>query len=259
MISLPIPDKYSPIRYVDISWDEYNLGELVSELTNGRISSTFNAHLDPDLNQGSLQRQEGWRPIFGQTGASQSHLHKNNVKEGDIFLFFGLFQQVIQSHGKLVWDKRSPKHHIIWGWMQIGEILSVDSCAEGEYEWAKYHPHFHRVVDKDNVIYISQGHLALPRICRSMDSGAGIFTRFSKQLKLTAPDSEKACLWSLPSWFYPRDGKLPLTYHSDLTRWERGDQCANLRAVNRGQEFILNCDEYPEAITWVRDLLAASS
>jgi len=46
MVSLPIPDKWSPIRYKDISWQEYNLGTLVSDLTGGRVASSHSAHLD---------------------------------------------------------------------------------------------------------------------------------------------------------------------------------------------------------------------
>jgi hypothetical protein len=259
MISLPIPDRQSPIRYSDINWNEYNMGELVSGLTNGRILGSFNAHLDPDINQNSLPRSEGWKPIFGQTGASQSHLRNNDMKGGDIFLFFGLFQQIIQNSGKLKWDKDSQPRHVLWGWMQVGEIVSVDSCDKEEYKWAGYHPHFNRNIDSNNIVYISEKNFTLPGIGMKMGSGAGVFTRFSGQLQLTAPSTGRSCLWSLPNWFYPRDGKTPLTYHSKLDRWEKSGQCTYLRAVSRGQEFILNCDEYPEAIPWVRDILTENS
>jgi hypothetical protein len=93
MLSLPIPDKRSPISYSDIGWHEYNLGTLVSELTNGRIHASDAAHLDPDLLQGSLVRHASWVPIFGQTGAAQGHLRKTGVEQGDVFLFFGLFRE----------------------------------------------------------------------------------------------------------------------------------------------------------------------
>ena len=95
MVSLPIPDEQSPIRYMDIRWKEYNLGDLVSDLTNGRVPASSSAHLDPDINCESLSRHAEWRPIFGQIGAAQGHLRKNNVQPGDIFLFFGLYQKVI--------------------------------------------------------------------------------------------------------------------------------------------------------------------
>jgi hypothetical protein len=152
MVSLPIPDKWSPIRYKDISWQEYNLGTLVSDLTGGRVASSHSAHLDPDINSESIARQSGWRPIFGQTGVAQGHLQKNGVHAGDIFLFFGLFRNVIMSRGRLVWDLQSPLRHVLWGWLQIDEFLRVDSCNTSKYGWATYHPHFHRHPDKNNAI-----------------------------------------------------------------------------------------------------------
>jgi hypothetical protein len=57
MLSLPIPDKQSKIKYKNISWFEHNLGDIVSSLTNAKIRSDYNAHLDPDLNSSSLKRK----------------------------------------------------------------------------------------------------------------------------------------------------------------------------------------------------------
>jgi len=45
-------------------------------------------------------------PIFGQINAAQSHLENNNVKEGDLFLFFGWFRkQDIIKEGYLLIQK----------------------------------------------------------------------------------------------------------------------------------------------------------
>jgi hypothetical protein len=33
---------------------------------------------------------------------------------------------------------------------------------------------------------------------------------------------------------------------------------AMLNAVSRGQEFVLNCDDYPEAVKWLHELLLLS-
>ena len=49
MISLPIPDKGSPIQYQDLTWRGRNLGDVVAKLTNGKQRSDYRAHLDPDL------------------------------------------------------------------------------------------------------------------------------------------------------------------------------------------------------------------
>ena len=259
MVSLPIPDKQSPIRYGDIKWQEYNLGALVSDLTNGRIPATHYAHLDPDINRESLSRCPDWRPLLGQTGAAQGHLRNNGVQKDDLFLFFGLFQKVIQSESGLAWEKHSPRRHVLWGWLQIGEILKIDACGQSGYEWARHHPHFHRSPEVNNTLYIAREGLALPRGLGVGLPGAGVFSHFSERLVLTAPDAATPSLWALPQWFYPRDGKCPLTYHSDPDRWTKTDDGTRLKVVAKGQEFVLNAEEFPEAIAWVRTILAGPS
>src|SRR5688572_14147554 len=62
MLSLPIPDKSSPIRYHDITLMGRSLGDLVPAITRGRIKPHFGAHLDPDLIASAHPRQPGWRP-----------------------------------------------------------------------------------------------------------------------------------------------------------------------------------------------------
>ena len=65
MLSLPIPDRQSTIRYEEIAGNHWaTLGELVQQLAS--IPPTHRAHLDPDLAVKSLPRLEGWRPVFGQ-------------------------------------------------------------------------------------------------------------------------------------------------------------------------------------------------
>lgn len=88
MVSLPIPDRHSAVTYGDISYDSSSLGNLVADLTSGRVPSHYGAHIDPDLVQDSLPRLPNWRPIFGQTGQAQSHLRNNDIGSGDIFRLF---------------------------------------------------------------------------------------------------------------------------------------------------------------------------
>lgn len=255
MVSLPIPDKQSSICYRDIRWQEYDLGSIVSELTDGRILASHFAHLDPDISSESLSRHSEWLPIFGQTGAAQGHLRKNGVQSGDIFLFFGLFQNVRQSSAKLEWDTRAPRRHVLWGWLQIEEILKIDGCNLSEYEWAKYHPHFHRNSDSNNTLYVARRYLTLPGVSLGGLVGAGVFQQFSERLVLTAPAATTPSQWELPQWFYPSDGKCPLTYHSDAARWQRTKNGTRLNAVARGQEFILDTRDFPEAVGWLKGLL----
>lgn len=255
MVSLPIPDKHSPIRYQDIMWQGRSLGGLVSGLTDGRVPASHFAHLDPDINSGSLPRRAGWKPLFGQTGAAQGHLRNNGVRAGDLFLFFGLFQNVLQSEGRLQWDTQSPRRHLLWGWLQVGEVLDARDFSRLGHDWAGYHPHFHRGVEKNNTLYVARGRLTLPGGFGMGLSGAGVFQKCSERLILTAPGAETPGLWELPRWFHPRDGKCPLTYHADLARWTKTSNRTRLNSVARGQEFVLDTGEYPEAAGWVETLL----
>lgn len=144
MVSLPIPDKSSPVTYRDISYDDSSIGNLVSDLTGGRIPPCYRAHIDPDLMADSLPRLPNWRPIFGQTGQAQSHLRNNNVGHGDLFLFFGLFHRIKVLNGSHTWVSKSRPRHVIWGWLQVEEVLHLGNFKPQEYVWANYHPHFNR-------------------------------------------------------------------------------------------------------------------
>jgi hypothetical protein len=69
----------------------------------------------------------------------------------------------------------------------------------------------------------------------------------------------RACLWLLPEWFHPKQRASVLTYYGDLSRWRRLKAGVMLNAVSRGQEFVLNCDDYPEAINWLTELLVRAA
>ena len=62
--------------------------------------------------------------------------------------------------------------------------------------------------------------------------------------------------WSLPKWFRPRAGRTPLSYHGDEARWSLDGDRVTLQVVARGQEFVLDVDQYPEAVDWVSGLLS---
>ena len=72
MIHIPIPSSTSNLMYTDLHFDELNLGDIVYDLTDGRVLSTDTAHVDPDLNIGCMERKSG----FGRWGRRQiSRLH----------------------------------------------------------------------------------------------------------------------------------------------------------------------------------------
>ncbi len=220
----------------------------------------YGAHLDPDIDASLCQRPVGWRPLFGQFGAAQGHLHKQNIAPGDLFLFFGLFQAVTlvaDSGGSYRWqfDKRSPKRHLLWGWLQVDAIYDIDRLLPEALPWGRNHPHFHGDYTGKNCLYLGRKKLSLDNDDGTI-AGAGCFPRFSTALSLTAANASAPTHWHLPAWFYPfsRKGKPlrePLTYHSKRWRWEREEAGTRLTAAARGQEFVLDSEVYPEAVDWV--------
>lgn len=258
MVSLPIPDKTSRIRYSDLGFDGQSLGPLVAELTHGKVRADYKAHLDPDLSTANFPRLPGWRALFGQTGPAQGHLRNHGVGAGDLFLFFGLFRRVEKRQGRWAWVKGAPPRHVIWGWMQVGELLDLGAGIPSGFEWAHYHPHFGRKGDRNNVVYVAKGGFDAGRGGKNLP-GAGVFQRLDAGLQLTSLDARGTTPWVLPSWFYPYPNRRPLSYHSKPERWEKHESHAVLHVVKRGQEFVLDCDEYPEALPWARNLIAGSS
>jgi hypothetical protein len=120
-----------------------------------------------------------------------------------------------------------------------------------------YHPHFARSPHPSNVIYASAKRLHLPNRHSNGIAGAGTFRFYSPKLQLTAPDSDRPSLWFLPEWFRPEYRLSTLSFHGDAARWEGADGGTMLSSVSRGQEFVLNCDHYPEAVQWLHGLLSS--
>jgi Nucleotide modification associated domain 3 len=255
MISLPIPVRESTLAYTDIAGNSHaSVGKLVEDLAD--IPHGYLAHLDPDLSAGSIPRMSGWRPIFGQVGAAESHLEKQGVGSGDVFLFFGWFRHVEKFSGRWRYVPKSRPMHVIFGWLQIEKRVAVSDWPSDE-KWAMYHPHFQqRFVQKfaSNVVYVATEQLLLPGMQSPRIPGAGKFSGISTQLLLTKPDCDQRGIWLLPSWFSPKNRNSSLTYHGRSDLWREVAGGVELSTVGRGQEFVLDCDHYPEAIRWIGSL-----
>jgi hypothetical protein len=257
MLSLPIPDRASIVKYNEITGNSWaTIGDLVEQLAG--IPQTYHAHLDPDLSDCSFPRAEGWRPIFGQAGSSESHLRNQSVGLGDVFLFFGLFRRVEMQGSEWKYIRGSKPIHTIFGWLQVADRVAVSDWPTTD-RWAQYHPHFARKENPNNVLYVAADRLRLHgKNCLGV-AGAGTFHSFSPLLKLTVPDSNRPGLWSLPGWFHPGNHASILSYHRDLSRWQRCESGVTLSSVSRGQEFVLDCEDYPEATEWLWSILRCSS
>lgn len=253
MIPMPIPDKQSPIRYKDVTVAGQDLGKVAAELTNGRTRADHFAHLDPDLIESAYPREPGWRPIFGQVGAAQSVLAREGVGRGDLFLFFGWFRRVTSSGGRLRFVPGAPDLHVLWGWLQVDEVVPVGGVEHPA--WMAYHPHIASPRGRGNTVYVARDKLVLDGIELDLP-GAGVFDHYDDRLRLTKEGSNRS-IWELPSWFAPDSSRPPLGYHSDPDRWRLDGDRVELQSAARGQEFVLDTNWYPEAFGWLRGLLEA--
>ena len=252
--TLPIPDSRSRITYGDIRHEGLNVGKLVADLTGDRRGGARKAHLDPDLIADAYPRETGWRPCLGQTGAAQGHLRKQQVGEGDLFLFFGLFRDVEKQGRCWQFVKQARPFHGLWGWLQIGEVYRIDELSDSDLQWARYHPHFHGQPDGGNTLYVASDALQLGGRSTGLP-GAGVFGGLEDRLRLTAPDAASTTQWRLPRCFYPDSADTAMSFHGNLARWSRdGDDCT-LRSASRGQEFVLDTIEYPGVVSWLREIL----
>ena len=56
--------------------------------------------------------------------------------------------------------------------------------------------------------------------------------------------------WTVPSWL----GRKGLTYHGDAARWSVPGE---LSVVARGQEFVCDVGDDPEALAWIERVIEA--
>jgi len=303
MISLPIPifhDQEKTITYDDLNPQGVNLGSLFKEIGKAPRIGNKEAkyvHLDPDLYEDSIQknngfnaRMKGWKGLFGTDKAAAGILcnEKTGVKSGDIFLFFGWFNHIINEEGKRVYDKKSQGFHQIWGWLQIDKIIRLDQDPglKTVPEWAKYHPHCHHPEWRPNVLFIASDTLSLDGFETKGIKGYGAIKYYNELATLTEIDSAKnnmyynqfqqgigkakspnldikKSLWRLPLWFFHDDITKRLGYHNKdnqrtTASWYKDDKYAYLKSTSPGQEFILDLDHYPkEAKQWVLEIISS--
>ena len=241
--SLPIPtSNYAGgIPYERVQCGEDTAARILSDLG---IDAGEKCHLDPDLRFETVERSPGWRPLFGQLKGAQGHLRKQGVGTDDLFLFFGLFCETEKKDGCLQYVRGASPQHVLFGWMKVGEIVrgteSIRRYAKRN-PWASDHPHV-QIDEPQNTLYVAR------------DREAGAFETYHTDLRLTAAGEKGPKVWALPSLFLPK-GRPPLTYHKEADFRLHDDQ-VRLESAAPGQEFVLDCDLYTEALSWADELIA---
>ena len=252
LVSFPIPDPDSPIKYQNLQIDCNTTAldlitdligqELKLEGVGKKFADTVGCHLDPDLDISLYKRKDHWKGLFGQSGAAFGHLSNLNVSAGDLFLFFGWFREVEYFDGKYCYSKADKKgRHMLFGYMQVGDIKKINACCF--QDWMSYHPHVSRgqsATDSDH-IFIAEDRLSLDPTL----PGYGTFT-FNKKILLTKDGMSKS-KWNLPEIFK----NTSISYHSESS-WKEG----YFQSAAKGQEFVINATD--DIQSWALDIIRSS-
>lgn len=250
-VSLPIPTTKSCLTYGDLNG---SYSDLVSDLTPTRHKLTAQdlCHLDPDINSHCRNRPQGWRGALGQVSASQSHLANQQVKPGDLFVFWGLFQPAEKIRGS--WKFVGEREHRIWGWLQIDEIIKVEEDRKRnilqQHPWLKDHAHIRHIHQSGgkpgDFVYVARQTLSTLPLLKTK-AGFGVL---QKGYRLTAL-GESPSIWNVPNWLNPKTGGCGMTYHPEQ-RWSDNGL---LQAAPRGQEFVTHTPVDQEGREWLAGVI----
>ncbi|MFA5051101.1 MAG: hypothetical protein WC499_03230 [Patescibacteria group bacterium] len=251
LISLPVPDPDDSNNYSDLKLDDKQtyfdlMQELNPEIKSHRewhiLTKNTKCHLDPDLYAEIIKRRKNWRPCFGQMDAAQTHLSNQKVRPNDLFLFFGWFKQTEKDkNGKLRFKRNAPDLHIIFGYLQIGEILQVNNGTKIP-DWMQDHPHAKnedRKKNSTNNIYVAKDNLTWNK----HKPGAGVF-RFNDNLVLTKNGLSRS-RWDLPDLFK----KVEISYHTARS-WKKEGY---FQSADIGQEFVVKDNDKVE--NWAKQII----
>ncbi|MBU0490055.1 MAG: hypothetical protein KKA07_03105 [Bacteroidetes bacterium] len=266
LLSIPIPigrrENESGISYKDNeAYNGISFHELIAQL--GIKPQNDKCHLDPDLRASILQRKEGWRPIFGQSGRAATHLlSTEKVKEGDIFLFYGNFREVFfnEESRTFQYTQQHPRH-IIFGYLIIDEIWDLGNNPFPEYkksikeipEWAKSHPHLSYRHEGNNCLFVAR-----EKYRKGIPGAGGFF--YNDKLALTKLGYNKR-IWELEDIF--ASNNMRISYHENPDRYLPYNRNGKvlLQAVDQGQEFVVTpttTKAEADLFKWVDNLICNS-
>ncbi len=235
-ISLPIPHPSS-----SKSFRNYNLGKIVTDLSNGKLGAGAFCHNDPDLQMGA----------FGQFSSAQSHLENQNVGSGDLFLFFGWFREAEFVDGRYRYNREARDHHRIFGWIFVDQKLTVGSeTKQFSRKYPKYagHPHANGEWSSNNTIYLAPETFSL--FDRVKVGGFGRF-RMSERTLLTSHNASTKRFWNIPDWLNPSRGGCIPSYHGEKNYID-----GLLKTAGRGQEFVCQPNQNHKFQDWMLNLFS---
>ena len=237
LLSLPIPSENDKISFSDIKYNNKSYYDIVRELNpNTKIKSSDTCHLDPNIRKDITIRPNGWKAAFGQRKAALGHLCNQGVDIGDIFLYFGWFKQTELIDGKLSYAKGASDLHVIYGYLQIGDIITRPDSIPN---YLKNQPHAASTYWENckNSIFLPTEKLSI----QPMLPGARCL-EFKKNLVLTKDGCSRS-IWDLPDFFKG----IPISYNKKA--WKED----GFHAAAKGQEFVFEATD--EVINWIKSFL----
>lgn len=250
MVSFPIPEHIvNHVKDDNYRMLHYGNRDYSVLLENLGYCDNQKCHIDPDLSQDNrIEKIRSWVPIFGQCDQAASHLVKTaNIKEGDIFLFFGNFHHVCEQNGKFKVKRSSGDFYqdndlqVIWGYLQVGKVVTKKEEQE-KYFW---HPHaFKYYTDKSlNVMFIARESLTF----NEKIPGYGVL-KYRKDRVLTEKNHSKA------NW------KKRSVYDVDsiLGSRKNSSNSPNETIYYRGQWQELCLKETKESTEWVKKIIESN-
>lgn len=280
MISFPIPEDseqndckafptYSSLKIDLDDIGEKSLKDLILVSTGKSKKTIFNkkeldkenhveenepkCHFDPQLF--NYHKASDFVASLGQMDIAAKLLNKYDVKEGDLFLFFGNFKFVNDKLEPVLKEIKGkyevPKNafiHCIWGYMEIGKVIA-NPQNNGVPPYIKnHHPHM-KYESSENFLYIAAERLSdrwRPEGCEEKLKGYGIFDFDSRLVLSPANDDEfethKENLEGINQRINNKEPKrntwtiLPLYVNNAI----------KTQIPVRGQEFVLFPNSLPE-------------
>jgi hypothetical protein len=212
-VTLPIPAGNGASR---TTYGDLGLGDHAASASRGKHGPESLCHHDP------IFLPDG-KAMLGQCSAAQTHLERQGVGPGDVFLFFGLFR-----------EGKAPPHHRLFGYLRVEEALHLPSAPRERVAQlaALGMPHAIALEARNDVAWLGRGASA---------------RRASPALRLTVPEGPPS-RWQVPAWLF----ETGLSYHDRASRWLPGNR---LQSVARGQEFVAHVGERTDARDWLEGIL----
>ncbi|OLS24701.1 MAG: hypothetical protein HeimC2_21820 [Candidatus Heimdallarchaeota archaeon LC_2] len=250
LMSLPIPSDRDKIQYSDLKFDnDHSYFERMKEIDPRRKSNkkyiSFNertkCHLDPDIYRYVKLRRKGWMPLFGPSGKAYTELTKEGVSVGDLFLFYGWFKRTIEKDGILEFAPKAQDLHVIFGYLQVGEIYQVANRLSDNPTWMRYHPHVENIDRRKNrsIVYVASKFV----MWDDDITGSGVFS-CNENVILTKKGYPRS-RWLLPEFFR----KVRIYPHTSSAWREEG----YFQSTSPGQEFVIEDNDKVE--NWAKSLI----